>query len=66
MAVTIGAAWLVASSSEDRRKWGFYVYVLSNLLWSVWGWYTEAWALIALQVALFLMNLRGASKNSDD
>lgn len=66
MAITIGGAWLVASSSEQRRKWGFYVYVASNLLWSAWGWYTGAWALIALQVALFLMNLRGAAKNKDD
>lgn len=65
MAVTVGAAWLVASRSAGLRKWGFYVYFVSNLLWSAWGWYTGAWALITLQVALFLMNVRGASKNQD-
>ena len=45
---------------------GFYVYVVSNVLWTTWGWYTGAWALIALQVALFLMNLRGVWKNTDE
>ena len=63
MVVTVLAAWLVASSSEQRRRWGFYVYVLSNVLWAVWGWHTQAWALIALQLALFTMNVRGVRKN---
>lgn len=65
MAVTIAAAWLVASSSEHRRKAGFYVYVASNVLWSVWAVHTQAYALLVLQVALFLMNLRGVSRNED-
>lgn len=63
MAVTLGAAWLVASRSERHRKWGFWVYMLSNMLWVVWGWSTQAWALIALQAGLAAMNIRGASKN---
>lgn len=66
MAVTVFGAWLVASSSARRRKAGFYVYVLSNLLWSVWGVYAQAYALVVLQLALFAMNLRGLSRNQPE
>ena len=63
MVVTLVAAWLVASSKKGRREAGFWWFVASNILWIAWGWHTHAWALIALQVGLFAMNLRGAKKN---
>lgn len=63
MAVTLLAAWLVASTRKSRRSAGFWWFLLSNLLWIVWAWHTHAWALIALQVGLFAMNVRGALKN---
>jgi hypothetical protein len=65
MLATLFAAWLVASRSPTRRKWGFWVYLLSNLLWGVWGWHEDAYAMIALQLGLFAMNVRGAKKNED-
>jgi len=64
MAVTVLAAWCIGSHRPRRRMVGFCCFIASNLLWSVWGWQAEAWALIVLQVALFLMNLRGWRKNS--
>jgi hypothetical protein len=63
MAVTLLAAWLVASRSKGRREVGFWVFIASNVLWIAWAWHTRAWALIALQVGLFFMNVRGAVKN---
>jgi hypothetical protein len=63
MAVTLFAAWLVASQQKTRRAQGFWWFVASNVLWVVWGWHAHAWALIALQVGMFAMNLRGAAKN---
>jgi len=63
MAVTLLAAWLVASRSKGRREAGFWVFIASNALWIVWAWHTRAWALIGLQVGLFFMNVRGAIKN---
>lgn len=63
MAVTLLAAWLVASSSEHRRGWGFWVFLLSNALWIAWGLSTHAYALVALQIGLGFMNIRGAKKN---
>jgi hypothetical protein len=63
MAVTLFAAWLVASSKKERRAHGFWWFILSNVLWVVWAWHVHAWALIALQVGLFVMNVRGALKN---
>lgn len=62
MAVTLLASWLVASRNKHRRSAGFWCFVASNLLWGVWGWHTQAYALIALQVGLFVLNLRGVKK----
>jgi hypothetical protein len=66
MAVTLVAAWLVGSRDKRRRSWGFWTFVASNVLWIVWGWHAAAYALIALQVGLFALNLRGANKNDPD
>lgn len=66
MAVTIFASWLIASKQEPRRNAGFWVFLLSNALWAVWGWHTQAWALIALQFGLAFMNIRGAMKTEKD
>ena len=63
MLITLWAAWLVGSRRPARRSWGFWLFVASNALWIVWGWHAHAYALIALQVGLFALNLRGAAKN---
>ena len=63
MAVTLLAAWLVASPRKSRREAGFWWFILSNALWIVWAWHVHAWALITLQAGLFAMNVRGAVKN---
>jgi hypothetical protein len=65
MAVTLLAAWLVGSRDRGRREIGFWVFLASNLLWVAWGWHDGAWALIALQVGLAVMNIRGARKNDE-
>jgi hypothetical protein len=62
MAITVLAAWLVASDQERRRNLGFWMFMLSNVLWIAWGVHDGAWALIALQVCLAAMNIRGAKK----
>lgn len=66
MVVTLAAAWLVGGRSARRRTWGFWVFVLSNVLWCVWGAFTQSYALIVLQVGLFALNLRGIRKNEED
>ena len=63
MAATLLAAWLVASQSKRKRSLGFWCFILSNMLWAVWGWHDGALALIALQLGLFALNVRGARKN---
>jgi len=66
MVATIVAAWLVASQRKRRRSIGFWVFLLSNALWIVWGWHDHAHALIGLQVFLALLNIRGAYKNDPE
>jgi hypothetical protein len=62
MLTTVIASWYVASTVESRRNWGFWVFLASNVLWVVWGLSARAYALIALQVCLAAMNIRGARK----
>ena len=63
MVVTVMAAWLVASQRKLKRNWGFWLFLLSNVLWIAWGLYDHAYALIVLQLCLALTNIRGAAKN---
>ena len=63
MIATLIAAWLVGSTSKSRRNAGFWWFIASNVLWAAWGWHTQAYALIILQVGLFALNIRGAKKN---
>lgn len=63
MATTIISAWLVASQSKHKRSVGFWCFLLSNILWILWGWFDNAYALIAMQIGLLFLNFRGALKN---
>lgn len=63
MAASVVAAWLVASQQEHRRNWGFWIFLASNVLWMAWGWHARAWALIALQICLAALNVRGVRKS---
>ncbi len=63
MLVTVASAYLVGSQTRRRRNLGFWLFLLSNVLWVAWGWYASAYALIVLQFALAVMNFRGAAKN---
>jgi len=63
MAVSLIAAYLVGAKRAGNRILGFWTFIFSNLLWIAWGWHAEAWALIALQVALLAMNVRGIFRN---
>jgi hypothetical protein len=62
MAASLAAAWLVASTHKGKRNAGFWVFLLSNVLWIAWGLHDSAFALIALQVGLALLNVRGVYK----
>ncbi len=63
MAVTIAAAWLVASRAAHRRALGFWCFLAGNVLWVAWGLHDSAYALVALQFFLAALNARGIYKN---
>ena len=65
MVVTVLAAWLVASLSAQRRNWGFWLFLTSNVLWVIWAWHDRAYALLGLQLCLAALNIRGARKADD-
>ena len=64
-AASVMAAWLVGSRDPNRRKIGFWVFLASNVLWVCWGIPAGAHAVIALQVCLAAMNVRGLLKADD-
>lgn len=61
-AMSLLAAWLVASTQKRKRYVGFWVFLASNVLWIAWGWPASAWALVTLQVCLAALNIRGMVK----
>lgn len=63
MAVTVAATSLVAQRKRGRRELGFWLFLLSNLLWVTWGWQAKAWALVGLQFCLCALNVYGVRKN---
>lgn len=63
---SVTAAWLVGSNSHQRRFVGFWIFLFSNVLWVTWAWPDKAWALIALQVSLAIMNIRGLKKSDPE
>ncbi|HZV65700.1 MAG TPA: hypothetical protein VFG03_12425 [Telluria sp.] len=65
MGVSLLASWWMASRQAQRRVLAFWALIVGNLLWIAWGWGDDAWALIALQVGLIALNLRGIVKNED-
>ncbi len=65
MAASIAAAYLVGSGDKKRRNIGFWVFLLSNVLWLGWAIPEQAWALVVLQLALGVMNVRGMAKTED-
>jgi hypothetical protein len=66
MVVTVIAAWLIGSQRKIRRMIGFWCFLLSNVLWIVWGWHDRAWAMVTLQMILAGMNIRGVNKNESE
>jgi hypothetical protein len=64
MIVTISAAWYVGADRRDNRNWGFWLFLLSNLLWIIWAIPNSAWALAILQISLAIMNIRGVLKSA--
>ena len=63
MIATLLSAWLVAAQSKWQRQSGFWIFLLSNVLWIGWGWHDHAYALILLQIGLAALNIRGVAKN---
>ena len=65
MLVSLAAAWWMASRHKSKRILAFALLIAGNLMWIAWGWGDGAWALIALNVGLLALNVRGIVKNED-
>jgi hypothetical protein len=62
MLASLVAAWLTASPEQHKRNLGFWAYLISNVLWIVWGWHDGSYAVALLQIGLAALNIRGVYK----
>jgi hypothetical protein len=62
MLATLIAAWLTASQDRHKRNLGFWSFLLSNVLWIIWGWHDGSYAVAVLQLGLAALNIRGVYK----
>ena len=62
--VTIAAAWMVSTDARRKRLQGFYLFLVSNVLWIAWGLHDHAYAVVGLQLFLGVTNVHGIVKNS--
>jgi hypothetical protein len=65
MLMTVCASWLVTARVRSRRLFGFRVFLISNVMWGIWGMHDNAYALVVLQICLAALNLRGVLINED-
>lgn len=63
MAISLAAAWWMGSRKPGKRIVAFGMLIVGNLMWIAWGWGEDARALIALNVGLLALNVRGIIKN---
>ncbi|MGZ8287571.1 MAG: hypothetical protein ACXW2U_14300 [Telluria sp.] len=63
MAISLAAAYLLASQRPEKRVVAFWLLIVGNVMWIAWGWGEDAWALIALNAGLMVLNVRGIFKN---
>lgn len=63
MAISLAAAYLLASQKPERRVVAFWLLIAGNVMWIAWGWGEDAWALIGLNAGLMALNVRGIFKN---
>lgn len=66
MVINILSVWMLTSQSKGKRHAGFLLSLLSNLLWVIWGWHVQAFAVLCLQIALATLNIRGVRKTESN
>ena len=59
MVINVLSVWMLTSQSKGKRHAGFLLSLLSNLLWVIWGWHVQAFAVLGLQIALATLNIHG-------
>ena len=62
MVVNVLSVWLLTAQSRHKRHVGFILSLISNALWIAGGWHVQAFAVLALQLALGAINIRGVRK----
>jgi hypothetical protein len=59
MATALVGSYLVGNTAVRSRRWGFSLYLVSNLLWITWGLITGTMALTIMSLAFCYTSGRG-------
>ena len=58
-ALTIMAAWILASAQVQPMRLLFLIWTCANVLWIWYGWRLRSWPLVAAQVVFLSIDLVG-------
>lgn len=59
----LAGAWLVSGTTNRKRFWGFLLWVLSDIFWTMFGCATGGWGLILTQLVFCCTSSRGMWNN---
>lgn len=62
--LSIAGAWCVGGSTSRQRLVGFWLFLLSNIAWGLWGFGAGAWAVVISQLVFTITSIRGIRSNA--
>jgi hypothetical protein len=63
MVIALVGAWYVGHHHARGRFWGFWGFLVSNLLWVLWAVHDHAWGLLIMQGLFVITSVRGILQN---
>lgn len=62
MILTLLGAWMISTDKRSIRHKGFWVFLLSNVLWILWGMHVKAYGVVLMQIGLAIVNYHGLTR----
>ena len=63
MIIALIGAWYVGHAHPRARMWGFWGFLISNILWVAWALHNHAWGLLIMQALFIVTSARGIYQN---
>ena len=63
MVIALAGAWYVGADTPRQRWWGFWGFLISNILWVGRAIYIHEYALLIMQALFIITSVRGLWRN---